>query len=244
MIKVGVFGYKGRMGATVCDAVRADPELELVACVDIEESADEMVAGGAEVAVDFTAPDAVKDNIRFCLDNGIHVVVGTTGLSAADHAEIASWQSASRANVFIAPNFAVGAVLMMDFARRAAPHFATAEIVERHHEKNLDAPSGTALRTAELMNEARTQPWSLPEPGSESLAGSRGGDVDGVRVHSLRVAGSVAHQEVVLGAPGETLTIRHDSLDRASFMPGVLLAIKTVAERKGVTVGLENLLDH
>ncbi|MDQ4064940.1 MAG: 4-hydroxy-tetrahydrodipicolinate reductase [Actinomycetota bacterium] len=244
MIKVGVFGYKGRMGATVCDAVRADPELDLVACVDIEESADEMVAGGAEVAVDFTAPDAVKDNIRFCLDNGIHVVVGTTGLTSADHAEIGTWQSASNANVFIAPNFAVGAVLMMDFARRAAPHFATAEIIERHHERKLDAPSGTALRTAGLMNDARAQPWSLPEPGSESLAGSRGGDVDGVRVHSLRVPGSVAHQEVILGAPGETLTIRHDSLDRASFMPGVLLAIKKVAERNGVTVGLENLLDY
>ncbi len=244
MIKVGVFGYKGRMGATVCDAVRADPELDLVACVDIEESADEMVAGGVEVAVDFTSPGAVKDNIRFCLDNGIHVVVGTTGLTSADHGDIATWQSTSKANVFIAPNFAVGAVLMMDFARRAAPHFATAEIIERHHERKLDAPSGTALRTAELMNEARAQPWSLPERGSESLAGSRGGDVDGVRVHSLRVPGSVAHQEVILGAPGETLTIRHDSLDRASFMPGVLLAIKKVAERTGVTVGLENLLDY
>jgi 4-hydroxy-tetrahydrodipicolinate reductase len=243
MIKVGVFGHKGRMGATVCDAVRADPELELVACVDIEESPEEMVAGGAEVAVDFTAPNAVRDNIRFCLDNGIHAVVGTTGLTSADHAEIASWQSGSNANVFIAPNFAVGAVLMMQFARAAAPHFATAEIIERHHEGKLDAPSGTALRTAELMNEGRAQPWSVPHASKESLGGSRGGDVDGVRVHSLRMPGSVAHQEVILGAPGETLTIRHDSLDRASFMPGVLLAVKKVADRKGVTVGLENLLD-
>ena len=243
MIKVGVFGHKGRMGATVCDAVRADPELDLVACVDIEESSDEMVTGGAEVAVDFTAPDAVRDNIRFCLDNGIHVVIGTTGLSADDHAEIATWQSASKANVFIAPNFAVGAVLMMQFARAAAPHFTSAEIIERHHEGKLDAPSGTALRTAQVMNESRTQPWSAPDRSTESLSGSRGGDVDGVRVHSLRVPGSVAHQEVILGAPGETLTIRHDSLDRSSFMPGVLLAIKSVADRKGVTVGLENLLD-
>lgn len=243
MIKVGVFGHKGRMGTTVCDAVSADADLELVACVDLEETADEMVTAGAEVAVDFTAPDAVKDNIRFCLDNGIHVVVGTTGLSSADHAEIATWQSASRANVFIAPNFAVGAVLMMDFARKAAPHFETAEVIERHHTKKLDAPSGTALRTAQLMNEARANPWSAPDKGSESLAGSRGGDVDGVRVHSLRVAGSVAHQEVILGSRGETLTIRHDSLERSSFMPGVLLAIKKVAETKGVTIGLENLLD-
>ncbi len=243
MIKVGVFGYKGRMGATVCDAVRADPELDLVACVDLEESSDEMVAGGAEVAVDFTAPDAVKENVRFCLANGIHIVVGTTGLTAADHGEIASWQAASEANVFIAPNFAVGAVLMMEFARKAAPHFATAEIVERHHEKKLDAPSGTALRTADLMNEGRAQPWSRAEGSTESLAGSRGGEVDGIRIHSLRVPGSVAHQEVILGSSGETLTIRHDSLERTSFMPGVLLAIKKGADLKGVTVGLENLLD-
>lgn len=243
MIKVGVFGHKGRMGATVCDAVRADDELELVACVDLEESPDEMVAGGAEVAVDFTAPDAVKSNVRFCLDNGIHIVVGTTGLTAADHAEIASWQSVSPGNVFIAPNFAVGAVLMMQFARSAAPHFASAEIIERHHEGKLDAPSGTALRTAQLMNEGRAKPWSSPEKTTESLSASRGGDVDGVHVHSLRVPGSVAHQEVILGAPGETLTIRHDSLDRSSFMPGVLLAVKKVADLKGVTVGLENLLD-
>lgn len=243
MIKVGVFGAAGRMGSTVCEAVDADPELELVARVDIDDDPGEMVAGGAEVAVDFTTPDAVKDNVRFCLDNGIHAVVGTTGLADDDLAEFATWASASKGNVFVAPNFAVGAVLMMRFAQQAASHFHTAEIVERHHERKLDAPSGTALRTAQLMNEARTKPWETPSPGSEGLPGSRGGDVEGLHVHSIRVPGSVAHQEVILGAPGETLTIRHDSLDRASFVPGVLLAIKKVAGLEGLTVGLENLLD-
>lgn len=243
MIKVGVFGYKGRMGTTVCDAVRSDPELDLVACVDLEESRDEMTAKGAEVAVDFTAPDAVKNNVRFCLDNGIHAVVGTTGLTDDDMSEIATWASASEANVFVAPNFTIGAALMMRFAQDAARHFATAEIIERHHEKKVDAPSGTALRTASLMNDARMKPWETPEGENESLSGSRGGDVEGIRVHSLRVPGSVAHQEVVLGAPGETLTIRHDSLERSSYMPGVLLAVKKVSQLEGLTVGLEHLLD-
>lgn len=243
MIKVGVFGHKGRMGATVCAAIEADPELDLVACVDLEESPEDMTANGAEVAVDFTAPDAVKTNIRFCLDNDIHAVVGTTGLTDEDLSEIATWASASKANVFVAPNFAIGAVLMMRFAQQAAPHFATAEIIERHHEKKLDAPSGTALRTAALMNDARIKPWITPDQENESLPGSRGGDVDGIRVHSLRVPGSVAHQEVVLGAPGETLTIRHDSLERSSFMPGVLIAVKKVSQMNGLTVGLEHLLE-
>ena len=155
MIKVGVFGAKGRMGSEVRRAVTADDELELVAAVDLDDSSQELVDAGAEVAVDFTTPDAVKDNIRFCLDNGIHCVVGTTGLTDVDRREIAQWADKSSANAFIAPNFAIGAVLMMDFAARAATHFDTAEIVERHHERKLDAPSGTALRTAELMNEAR-----------------------------------------------------------------------------------------
>ena len=231
------------MGATVCRAVEADPELDLVACVEVDDSRDEMTDKGAEVAVDFTAPTAVKDNVRFCLDNGIHAVVGTTGLSDDDLSEFATWAAASTANVFVAPNFAIGAVLMMRFAQQAAPHFESAEIIERHHEKKLDAPSGTALRTASLMNEARLMPWTTPEKENETLAGSRGGDVDGIRIHSLRIPGSVAHQDVILGTAGETLTIRHDSLDRASFMPGVLLAIKSVADREGLTVGLENLLD-
>lgn len=239
-----MFGAKGRMGSEVCRAVTADDELELVAQVDLEDSPQMLVDSGAQVAVDFTTPDAVKDNIRFCLDNGIHSVIGTTGLSDADRDEIAGWAKVSAVNVFIAPNFAIGAVLMMDFAARAAAHFDTAEIVERHHERKLDAPSGTALRTAELMNEARDgRPWVAPAKETETLAGSRGGETGGIHIHSLRVPGSVAHQEVVLGIAGETLTIRHDSLDRASFMPGVVLAIKKVPSLDGLTVGLEKLLD-
>jgi 4-hydroxy-tetrahydrodipicolinate reductase len=244
MIKVGVFGAKGRMGSEVCRAVTADAELELVAEIDLDDSPQQLVDSGAQVAVDFTTPDAVKANIRFCLEHGIHSVVGTTGLSDADRDEIAGWAKASTANVFIAPNFAIGAVLMMDFATRAAAHFDTAEIVERHHERKLDAPSGTALRTAELMNEARGgRPWAAPAKETETLEGSRGGETGGIHIHSLRVPGSVAHQEVVLGIAGETLTIRHDSLDRASFMPGVVLAVKKVSSLDGLTVGLEKLLD-
>ena len=231
------------MGSEVCRAISDDPDLDLVARVDIDDSPQAMVDAGAEVAVDFTAPNAVKDNIRFCLDNGIHAVVGTTGLSEADRDEIGKWADGASSNVFIAPNFAIGAVLMMQFAARAAAHFETAEIVERHHERKLDAPSGTALRTAELMNDARDEEWKSPASTTESLQGSRGGEVGGIHIHSLRVPGSVAHQEVVLGTAGETLTIRHDSLERSSFMPGVLLAVKKVASRPGLTVGLEHVLD-
>ena len=215
-IKVGVLGAKGRMGATVCDAVDADDGLEVVARVDQDEPLQDLVDAGAEVAVDFTMPGVVKDNVLFCLDNGIHAVVGTTGLSEDDLEEIRS--RTGRANAFIAPNFALGAVLMMEFARQASRFYEYAEIIERHHEKKLDAPSGTALRTASLMD----------------------GDPE---IHSVRLPGLVAHQEVQFGAPGETLTIRHDSIDRVSFMPGVVLAVKRVADLPGLTVGLENILD-
>ena len=242
-IKVGVLGAKGRMGSTVCDAVEADDDLELVARVDIDEPNQMLVDSGAAVAVDFTTPDSVKDNIAFCLDNGIHVVVGTTGLSDEDLDDIGARAASGDAHVFVAPNFAIGAVLMMRFAAQAAAHFSNAEIIERHHENKLDAPSGTALRTARLMNEARSASWATLADGTESVTGSRGGDERGVRLHSVRVPGSVAHQEVILGAPGETLTIRHDSLDRASFMPGVLLAVKRVGSLDGLTVGLEHLLE-
>ena len=216
MIKVGVLGARGRMGATVCDAVEADDELELVARVDEDDPLEALVDAGAEVAVDFTTPSVVKDNVLFCLDNGIHAVVGTTGLSDDDVEEIRSHRG--KAHAFIAPNFALGAVLMMHFAEQASRLYDHAEIIERHHEKKLDAPSGTALRTASLM---RGEP----------------------EIHSVRLPGLVAHQEVQFGAPGETLTIRHDSIDRVSFMPGVVLAVKKVGELDGVTVGLENLLD-
>ena len=218
-ISVGVLGAKGRMGSTVCDAVASDPELDLVARIDQDEELSALLEAKAEVAVDFTTPDVVKDNVRFCLENGIHAVVGTTGLDQAALSEIETWATRGEANAFVAPNFALGAVLMMRFATEAAHHYERAEIIERHHDKKLDAPSGTALRTAGLM-------------GRE------------VPIHSVRLPGSVAHQEVIFGGPGETLTIRHDSLDRASFMPGVILAVKKVGGRPGLTVGLEHLLDR
>ena len=242
-IKVGVLGAAGRMGSTTCGAVDGDDELELVARVDHGDGRQGLVDAGVQVAVDFTVPDAVKDNIHFCLDHGIHVVVGTSGLTSDDFAEIETRAKASEANCFIGPNFAIGAVLMMRFATMATPYFDSAEIIERHHERKVDAPSGTAVRTAELMNEARDRDWVEPSGETETLAGSRGGRSGGIHIHSVRARGYVAHQEVVLGATGETLTIRHDSLDRASFMPGVLLAIKKVGERSGLTVGLEHLLD-
>lgn len=243
MIRIGVLGAAGRMGAATCDAVESDDDLSLVARVGSADDLDVLTSTGAEVAVDFTTPDAVKDNVRFCVTHAIHAVVGTTGVSPTDLDEVRGWTEGGTTNVFVAPNFAIGAVLMMRLAAEAAPYFDTAEIVERHHTKKRDAPSGTSLRTASLMNEARGKPWELAEGGRESPEGSRGGDAGGIHIHSLRIAGSVAHQEVVLGSQGETLTIRHDSLDRSSFMPGVLLAIKKVASLPGLTVGLEHLLD-
>jgi 4-hydroxy-tetrahydrodipicolinate reductase len=242
-IKVGVLGAAGRMGSTVCQAVDGDAELGLVARVDHGDPLDALVDAGAQVAVDFTTPGAVKDNVRFCLEHDIHAVVGTTGLAADDLDEIEAWAKGSQANCFVAPNFAIGAVLMMQFAAKAVPYFDSAEIIERHHERKLDAPSGTALRTAELMNAARDADWVEPADETETLRGSRGGRSDGIHIHSVRAPGYVAHQEVILGAPGETLTIRHDSVDRVSFMPGVLLAVKSVADRPGLTVGLEHLLE-
>ena len=241
MIRVGVLGAAGRMGSETCRAVDGDPELELVARVGREDPLEALVSARAEVAVELTTPASVKENVRFCLSNGIHCVVGATGLTDDDLADVREWTGP--ANALVAPNFALGAVLMMAFAAAAAKHFDTAEIVERHHERKQDAPSGTALRTARMMKEARGgRAWSSRR-GDESVPGSRGGDVDGIRIHSLRVPGSVAHQEVVLGAPGETLTIRHDSTDRTSFMPGVLLAVKRVPHLGGLVVGLENVLD-
>jgi 4-hydroxy-tetrahydrodipicolinate reductase len=241
VIRVGVLGASGRMGSETCRAVDADPELDLVARVGRDDPLETLVSARAEVAVEFTTPGSVKDNVRFCLSHGIHCVVGATGLSDEDLDEVRGWTGP--ANALVAPNFALGAVLMMSFAAAAARHFDSAEIVERHHERKVDAPSGTALRTARLMTEAREgRPWAA-RPEDESVAGSRGGDAGGVRVHSLRVPGSLAHQEVVLGAAGETLTIRHDSTDRTSFMPGVVLAVKRAPSLDGLVVGLENLLD-
>jgi 4-hydroxy-tetrahydrodipicolinate reductase len=243
MIKVGVIGAAGRMGSEVCRAVERDAELDLAATVDRQGSLAQLVDAGVEVAVEFSTPASVKDNTAWCVEHGIHTVVGATGLTEQDLSDLEQLCGEHGVNVFVAPNFAVGAVLMMRFAAEAAPYFERVEIVERHHENKLDAPSGTALRTAALMNDARGRAWATEIVGSESLASSRGGEVEGVHLHSLRLPGSVAHQEVILGSPGQTLTIRHDSLDRSSFMPGVVLAIKRVSTLDGLVVGLEHLLE-
>lgn len=258
-IRVGVFGAAGKMGRTVCDAVWTDPDCELVAVVDPGAEGEEIhglrcafgpegiAEADAEVAVDFTEAGAARKNVRFCTDHGVHCVVGTTGLTDEDLDEIRGWAEEGDANVFVAPNFSIGAVLAMRFAAEAARHLGSCEVIELHHNEKLDAPSGTALRTARGVADAWREhgrpAGGEPAPGEEEkVPGARGADVDGVRVHAVRLQGLVAHQEVVLGGPGQMLTIRHDSTDRTSFMPGVLLAVKEVGSRPGLTVGLEELL--
>jgi 4-hydroxy-tetrahydrodipicolinate reductase len=243
--KVGVLGAQGKVGREVCRAVDEADDLELVAAVDKDDEIDALVTSGAEAVVDFTHPDVVMDNLEFCIDHGIHCVVGTTGFDDARLEQVRGWLEGSpRTGVLIAPNFSIGAILMMRFAAEAAPFFESVEIVELHHPQKADAPSGTARRTAELVAKARREAGSPPVPDATSTAleGARGADVQGIRVHGLRIRGMVAHQEVVLGGLGETLTIRHDSMDRASFTPGVLLGLRTVADRPGLTVGLEHVL--
>lgn len=230
----------------MCRAVQATDDLELVAEVDLGDELTDLVDQGVEAVVDFTHPDVVMDNLRFCVDHGIHAVVGTTGFDADRLATLEGLLAdAPSVGVLIAPNFSIGAVLMMRFAAAAAPFYESVEVVELHHPDKADAPSGTARRTAELIAAARRAAGSPPMPDATStgLDGARGADVDGVRVHGLRVRGLVAHQEVILGGPGETLTIRHDSLDRASFTPGVLTGLRAIGDRPGLTVGLEHLLD-
>ncbi len=241
-----MLGARGKVGAEVCRAVDAADDLELVAQVDLDDALDDLVTSGAEAVVDFTHPDVVMDNLRFCVEHGIHAVVGTTGFDADRLAALEGWLAdAPSVGVLVAPNFSIGAVLMMRFAAVAAPFYESVEVVELHHPDKADAPSGTARRTAELIAAARREAGSPPMPDATStgLDGARGADVDGVRVHGLRVRGLVAHQEVILGAAGETLTIRHDSLDRASFTPGVLTGLRAIGDRPGLTVGLEHLLD-
>lgn len=250
-MKVAVLGAAGKMGRTVCEAVEADPDLELVVRVDpsggdgIETSIDALTAAGAEVAVDFTQPASVKKNIEWLVPHHVHAVVGTTGLQPQDIDDIRALEGA---NVFIAPNFSLGAVVMMHLSKQAARYFGSSEVIEMHHNQKLDAPSGTALKTAREIEEV-WEKFGRP-PGGEAnpkeeevVSGARGADVDGVHVHSVRMLGGEAHQEVIFGALGQTLTIRHDAMNRSSYMPGVLLAVKSVASRPGVTVGLENLLD-
>jgi 4-hydroxy-tetrahydrodipicolinate reductase len=243
---VGVLGALGKVGREVCAAVEDAGDLALVARVDAGDDLKALTEAGAEAVVDFTHPDAVMDNLRFCVEHRIHAVVGTTGFDDARLFRVREWLAGSPATgVLVAPNFSVGAVLMMRFAAEAARFYESVEIVELHHPDKADAPSGTARRTAQLVAAARVEAGlgSPPDATTTSLDGARGADVEGVRVHGLRIRGMVAHQEVVLGGVGETLTIRHDSMDRASFTPGVLLALRQIAERPGLTVGLEPFLD-
>ena len=245
-LKVGVLGSRGKVGQEVCRAVDGAPDAELVASVDAGDDLEELARAGAEVVVDFTHPDVVMANLEFCVRNGIHAVVGTTGFDEERLATLRGWlEDAPGAGVLVAPNFSIGAILMMRFAAQAAPFFESVEVVELHHPDKADAPSGTARRTAELIAAARREAGSAPMPDATStgLEGARGADVDGVRVHGLRVRGLVAHQEVVLGTAGEILTIRHDSLDRVSFTPGVLTGVRSIAAHPGLTVGLEHFLD-
>ena len=245
-IRVGVLGARGRMGQQVCKAVDAAEDLELVAMVDAGDWLFSVADADSQVVVDFTHPDVVMDNIRFAIDQRIHAVVGTTGFTEERIETVRNWlKDAPDVGVLIAPNFGIGAVLSMKFAQLAARFYDSAEVIELHHPGKIDAPSGTAVRTAEMIAEARRAAGlgRAPDATTKAVDGARGADVNGVRVHALRVAGMVAHQEIVFGANGETLSIRHDSLDRASFMPGVLLAVRNVSARPGLTVGLESLLD-
>jgi 4-hydroxy-tetrahydrodipicolinate reductase len=244
-MKIGVLGARGKVGAEVCRAVEAADDMDLVASVDAGDPVENLVTTGVEAVVDFTHPDVVMDNLEFCIGHSIHVVVGTTGFDDSRLDQLRTWLDRSPSTgVLVAPNFSIGAILMMRFAAEAASFYESVEIVELHHPDKADAPSGTARRTASMIAEARRAAGSAPIPDatSTSLDGARGADVDGIRVHGLRVRGLVAHQEVILGGPGETLTIRHDSMDRVSFTPGVLLGLRKIRSAPGLTVGLEEFL--
>lgn len=246
-IKVAVLGAKGRMGAETCRAITSAPDLDLVAQIDIGDSLDQLKSSGAQVVVDFTHPDAVMKNLEYAISNGINVVVGTTGFTSEKLSILKSWLAAQpKVGALIAPNFGLGAVLMMQFAAKAARYFESVEIIELHHPDKADAPSGTASRTAELITQARKDANRpvMPDKTSSALDGARGAKVGDVPIHSVRLRGLVAHQEVLLGDQGETLSIRHDSIDRSGFMPGVLLAVREVVNRPGLTFGLENYMDQ
>jgi 4-hydroxy-tetrahydrodipicolinate reductase len=245
-IRVGVLGARGKVGTQICLGVEEADGLELVAQVEVGDDLGALEAAGTQVAVDFTHPDAVMANLDHCITHGIHAVVGTTGFDDERIATVRRWlETAPQVGILLAPNFSIGALLMIRFAELAAPHFESVEVVEMHHPDKADAPSGTARRTAQLVAAARATAGlgPVPDATTSALDGARGADVDGIRVHSQRVRGLVAHQEVLLGGPGETLTIRHDSLDRASFVPGVLAGVRAVADHPGLTVGLEHYLD-
>lgn len=245
MMRVGVIGSRGRMGFTVCQAVNAADDLDLVAQIDQNDSLDLLVDHKVDVMVDFTAPEVVMGHLEYALARNIHCVVGTTGWTPERLQQVHDLQKNSQANVLIAPNFGLAAVLMMQFAAKAAPYFDSVEVVELHHPRKADAPSGTARRTAELINEARAAAKSEPMPDAtrDEIPGARGAVIGDVHVHAVRLQGLIAHQEVILGGPGESLTIRHDSYDRESFMPGVILGIRKISGHQGVVYGLDEYLD-
>ena len=245
-IKVGVLGAKGRVGQAVVEGVEVSDDLELVATIGRDDSLELLSLNGAEVVVDFTQPDSVMGNLEYCIAQGMHCVVGTTGFTDERLKQVEEWtQQEGAGHVLIAPNFAISAVLTMVFARQAAPYFETAEVVEFHHPTKLDAPSGTAIHTAQGIADARKEAGlgAMPDATEQSLEGARGADVDGVPVHAVRMRGMVAHEEVIFGAQGQSLTIRQDSYDRSSFTPGVLVGVRTIAEHPGLVVGLDNYLD-
>lgn len=246
LLQVAVLGAAGRMGAEAVKAVEAAPDLKLVAALGRHDSLDTLSSTGADVVVDLTVPGSTVDNVRFAVEHGIHAVVGTTGWDAGRLAGLEELLAAHPGTgVLIAPNFALGSVLASAFAAKAARYFESVEVVELHHPNKIDAPSGTAVRTAQLIAAARSEAGvpESPDATETGLEGARGASVDGIRVHSVRLRGLVAHQEVLLGGAGEQLTIRHDSFDRASFMPGVLLGVRNVASHPGLTVGLDGYMD-
>src|SRR5664279_4450430 len=245
LLRVGVIGAQGRMGAETSQAVVEAEDMDLVAAVGGREWLFSLADAGSQVVVEFTHPDVVMDHIRFCVDQNIHVVTGTSGFTDERLDTIRQWLTTKPdLGVMVVPNFAIGAVLTARFAREAARFFEAVEIIEMHHAGKVDAPSGTAVATARGVSLARQESGlgAIPDATTLETAGARGASIDGIRVHSVRLPGLVAHQEVILGSAGETLTIRHDSLDRSSFMPGVLTAIRAVGGRPGLTIGLEQLL--
>lgn len=245
-LRVAVLGAKGRIGSEAVRAIEAAEDMDLAAALDKGDDLEALTESGAQVAVDLTHPESVMGNLEFCVRNGLHAVVGTTGWTEERFARLRGWLDGSPSTgVLVAPNFSIGAVLTMSFARQAARFFESVEVVELHHPTKADAPSGTATRTAQLIAEARREAGCPPQPDATvtALEGARGADVEGVPVHAVRLRGLLAHQEVLFGATGETLTIRHDSLHHSCFMPGILLGVRRVVSAPGLTVGLENFLD-
>ncbi|MFB7898498.1 4-hydroxy-tetrahydrodipicolinate reductase [Streptomyces xiamenensis] len=245
-LRVAVLGARGRMGSEAVRAVGAADDLELVAELGRGDRLETLTETGAQVAIDLTHPDAVMDNLEFCVRHGIHGVVGTTGFTGERLDLLRTWLAGSPGTgVLIAPNFGIGAVLTMHFAQQAARFFESVEVVELHHPHKADAPSGTAVRTAQLIARARADAKLpvQPDATSTALEGARGADVDGVPVHAVRLRGLVAHQEVLFGDEGEIFTLRHDSMNRGSFMPGVLLGVRRVTGTPGLTLGLEHFMD-